>query len=163
MLFKKFQLANNLFCKTLTWVVLAAFLFSTACTTARVIKAQPNAVKSELKTGNPARITTENGSNVKVTTKDGSNFEFRIVEASSEGVIGYKLGNQVHGAPQQTILFSDIASLHPQGGSGGGISAGAVVVIIILGIVVIVALTADCFLHFGDEHEDNDHSDCHTQ
>ena len=39
MLFKKNQLTDNPIGNTLTWVVLAAFLFSTACTTTRVIKA----------------------------------------------------------------------------------------------------------------------------
>lgn len=37
MFFKKNQLVNNPFCETLAWVVLTAFLFSTSCTTTRVL------------------------------------------------------------------------------------------------------------------------------
>ena len=99
MFFKRIQLANNPFCKTLTWVVLAAFLLSTACTTTRVIKSHPDTVQNELKKGDV----------VKITTKDGNSFKLRIVEISpeaTEGFIeGYKFGKGL-----DRILFSEIAA-----------------------------------------------------
>ena len=62
---------------------MAAFLFSTACMTTRVIsyrgiELQADTLQNELKKGDVLTITT----------KDGENFEFRIVDINSEAIIG---------------------------------------------------------------------------
>ena len=102
MFFKKIQLANNPFCKTLTWVVLAAFLFSTACTTTRVISRpidpQPDTLQNELKKGDL----------VNVTTKGGNSFKLRIADLSSEAIMGLTTGRNKR---ELRILFTEIAEI----------------------------------------------------
>ena len=102
MFFKKNQLANNPFCKTLTWVVIAAFLFATACTSKIVINTHPDILRNELKKGDI----------VNIKTKDDRNFErFKIAEVTSEAVIGNSPTASRREGPEQKILFSEIASL----------------------------------------------------
>jgi len=93
-------LANNPFCKTLTWVVLAAFLFSTACITTRVITIEPQSdtIQNELKKGDI----------VNITTKKGLSFKLRITDLSSEAIIGLTTGRNRR---ELRVLFSEIAKI----------------------------------------------------
>lgn len=107
MFFKKNQLANNPFCKTLTGVVLTAFLFSTSCTTTRAISSraiepQPETLQNELKQGDL----------VKITAKGGRNFELRISELSSEAIMGLTSGRYIKDIKGELrILFTEIAEI----------------------------------------------------
>ena len=104
MLFKEFQLADNPVGKILTWMVIAAFLFTTSCTTTRVIKAQPDTVQNELKKGDF----------VKITTKDGRRIGFRIDSIGSKSMIGLLVSSsETRGqvGTQQEILFDEIATI----------------------------------------------------
>ncbi len=65
MFFKRIQLGHNPFCKNLTRAVLAAFLFLSAFTTTRVIKAQLDTALLELAKGDIVKITTKEGGNFK--------------------------------------------------------------------------------------------------
>ena len=49
--FKKFNWPINPFCMTLTWVVIFAFLFTTACTTTKAIRTQPDSLPNEFEEG----------------------------------------------------------------------------------------------------------------
>ena len=104
--FKKNHTANNPVSKILTLVLITAFLFSTSCTTTRVIstvrviKPQPDTIQNELKKGDV----------VTITTKDRGNFEFRIIDISSEAIIGTRY--DLKGAQQ--ILLDDIAKIEKQ-------------------------------------------------
>jgi len=141
MFFKKIQLADNPFCKTLTWIVLAAFLLSTACTTTRVIsrriEPQPNTLQNELK----------NGDLVNVTTKKGHSYKFRIVDITSEAIIWIEYfrlpleGRQR--SFQRALLFNDIAKIEKlieKSKFSPGKTVGAVIgvpILLLAGVVVI--------------------------
>ncbi len=112
MFFKRIQLANSPYCKTSTWIVIAAFLFSTACTTTRVISSktiepQPDTLANELKEGDF----------IKVTTKDGNTYTFGIADLTSEAIFGPKKTRGVSrrqegtGRIPQQILFTDIVKI----------------------------------------------------
>ena len=79
---KKLHGANNPVSKTLTFVVITTFLFSTSCvSTYRTIKLQPDTIQNDLRKGDV----------VKITTKEGGHFKLKIVELSPEAIVGYKL------------------------------------------------------------------------
>ena len=80
MFFRRIQLADNPFCKNLTWVVLTAFLFSTACTSAKTLTHQPDSLQNVVKKGDF----------VEITTKDGDKIELRIVELTPGAIKGNK-------------------------------------------------------------------------
>ncbi len=101
MFFKRIQLGHKPFCKNLTKAVLAAFLFSTAFTTTRVIKAQPDTALLELAKGDI----------VKITAKEGGNFKLKIVESTSEAITGIELKRRSGVVSQQQILFNEIAKI----------------------------------------------------
>ena len=135
MLSKKIHRANNPVSKTLTLVVIATFLFSTSCMSTRtistrVIKPQPDTPQNELKKVD----------RVSITTNDGGNFDFRIVDVSSKAIIGYKLSGESKTAPQQQILFSNIAMLQP---SGEVVLAGVVVIAVIVVVLVTLATSSE--------------------
>ena len=98
--------ANNPVSKTLTLVVIATFLFSTSCTSTRVIKSQPDILQNELKIGDV----------VKITTKDEEKFKLKIVEITSGAIIGLPvIGKKVKGGRlkphNNQIPFNEIAKI----------------------------------------------------
>ena len=106
MLFKKIQLANNPFCKSLIWVVLTAFLFSTSCTTTRVlssgtIEPQAETVQNELK----------NGDLIKITTKTDKSYKLRIAYITSEAILGHRQGIVGAGRKIRQFPFTEIAKI----------------------------------------------------
>ena len=98
---------NSLVGKALTVFVMISFLFSTSCTSSRLLSSQSDTLQNELKKGD----------RVKITTIDGRNFNFIIVGLSSEAIIGEKreyqfsvqtdeLGKRIR---RIEILFNEIA------------------------------------------------------
>ena len=85
-------------------MVIAAFLFTTSCTTTRVIKAQPDTLQNELKKGDF----------IKIITKDDRRIGFRIDSIGSESMIGLVVSSSEtrgHTGTQQEILFDEIAEI----------------------------------------------------
>ncbi len=120
--------------KFLAVVVMTTFLFSTSCMSTRtistrVIKPQPDTPQNELKKVD----------RVSITTNDGGNFDFRIVDVSSKAIIGYKLRGESQTAPQQQILFSNIAMIQPS----GEVVLAVVVVIAVLIVVFVTSMAPD--------------------
>ena len=137
MLFKGFQLADNPVGKILIWMVIAAFLFTTSCTTTRVIKAQPDTVQNELK----------NGDFVKIITKDDGRIGLRIDSIGSESMIGWVISSSEarwHTGPQQEILFDEIAVIEKTDGS-------AVKTIVLISIPIILFIVFVRSLNFGPD------------
>ena len=94
--------ANNPVSKTLTLVLITTFLFSTSCTTTRVIssraiKPQPDTLRNELKKGDLVNVTTKKSSN---------NYKFRITDITSEAIF-----KQSSGYKSRRILFTEIAKI----------------------------------------------------
>ena len=137
MLFKGFQLADNPVGKILTWMVIAAFLFTTSCTTTRVIKAQPDTVQNELKKGDF----------VKIITKADRRIGFRIDSIGSESMIGLVISSSEtrgHAGTQQEILFDEIAVIEKTDGS-------AVKTIVLISIPIILFIVFVGSLNFGPD------------
>ena len=63
-------MVNTFAGKTIILFVIISFLFSTSCTSTRVLESQTETLQSELKQGDV----------LKITTRDGKDFIFRIAE-----------------------------------------------------------------------------------
>ena len=129
--------ANNPVSKTLTLVVIVTVLFSTSCTTTRVItnrtiEPQSDTIQNELKKGDI----------VKITTKEGGNFNLKIIAISPEAtegfIVGYKYrgrGRRYRKSDQQQILFSEIAKIEKTEGNYNKTVSLIVVVLLIGGFL----------------------------
>ena len=135
--YKKIELLDNRVGKTLTWVVMAAFILSTACTTTRIISSrtiepQPDTLQNELKKGDL----------VNVTTKGGNSFKLRIAYLSSEAITGLATGRNLR---ELRILFTEIPKIEKvivKKQASAGKTLGALVLVVlggglILGLVVL--------------------------
>ena len=72
---------------------MAAFLFSTACTSTKTLTHQPDNLQNVVRKGDF----------VKITTKDGDKIELRIVELTSEAIRGNKT-EQGHSRRKSSFL-----------------------------------------------------------
>ena len=130
---KKLHRANNPVSKTLTFVVITTFLFSTSCvSTYRTIKLQPDTIQNDLRKGDI----------VKITTKEGGNYRFKIIAISPEAtegfIVGYKYrgrGRRYRKSDQQQILFSEIAKIEKTEGNYNKTVSLIVVVLLIGGFL----------------------------
>jgi len=107
-------------------MVIAAFLFTTSCTTTRVIKAQPDTVQNELKKGDF----------IKIITKDDRRIGFRIDSIGSESMIGLVVSSSEtrgHTGTQQEILFDEIAEIKKTVSK-----AGSTIVLISIPIILFI-------------------------
>ena len=130
---------NSLVGKALTVFVMISFLFSTSCTSSRLLSSQSDTLQNELKKGD----------RVKITTIDGRNFNFIIVGLSSEAIIGE---NREYHLTVQTgrieILFNEIAIIQKMQFDPGktAITTGVVIVsLTVLLFLLTVATDPDSF------------------
>jgi len=78
--------------KTITLLILVAFtMLTTSCTSYRVIKAEPNAMRTNLNVGD----------SVKIITKDGQQWQFIVVEIRADSLFSAHRG----------IAFDDVAKI----------------------------------------------------
>ena len=130
---------NSLVGKALTVFIMISFLFSTSCTSSRLLSSQSDTLQNELKKGD----------RVKITTIDGRNFNFIIVGLSSEAIIGE---NREYQVTVQTgrieILFNEIAIIQKMQFDPGktAITTGVVIVsLTVLLFLLEVATNPDSF------------------
>ena len=111
---------------------MTTLLFSTSCTTTRVIKSQPDTVQNELKKGDV----------VKITTKSGVILKIKVVNIGSELIIGDKVRDDhrlLKNGRNQQILFSEIAKIEKTSFSVGK-SLGATIAMPWLLLLIFIAI-----------------------
>jgi len=109
-------MVNSLVGKAFTLLIMITFLFSTSCTSMRVIESQPETIQSELKKGDVVRVVTE----------DGRDLNFKIVEIDTVAITG----------EDQKVLFSEITKLEIKQPDAGK----TVISILLIGGIVFVAV-----------------------